>query len=243
MDYKISVNNFEGPFDLLLHLIKQSNIDICDISIVDITNQYLDYINKMEELNLDIASEYLVMAAELIEIKSSILLPKPELSDSEYEEDPREKLINKLLDYQQYKEMTSIFKDMESDRKGVFTKEPSDLKDYGVDLEPKLSENITITNLIDAFNKFLDNRDKFKPLNTKITSKEYSVSKRNTEIRNLIKTKKRIEFSELFDIFSKEYIVVTFLSILDLTRKQEVELKQDNNFDKIYISEKVNNEL
>lgn len=95
---------------------------------------------------------------------------------------------------------------------------------------------------MDALNKFLENRDKNKPLNTKITSKEYSVSKRSNEIRSIIKLKKKVEFSELFDIISKEYLVVTFLSILDLTRKQEIDIKQESNFDKIYISEKVNNE-
>lgn len=242
MDYKITIDQFEGPLDLLLHLIKESNIDICDISIVEITNQYLDYINAMESMNLDIASEYIVMAAELIEIKSSILLPKPEKFESDFEEDPRERLINKLLDYKQYKEMTSIFKEMEGNRKEMHTKEPSDLKNYGIDFEPKLSDDVTLNDLMDALNKFLENKSKNKPLNTKITSKEYSVSKRSSEIRNIIKKKKKIEFSELFDFITKEYLVVTFLSILDLTRKQEINVKQDSNFDKIYISEKVNNE-
>ena len=242
MDYKITIDQFEGPLDLLLHLIKESNIDICDISIVEITNQYLDYINAMESMNLDIASEYIVMAAELIEIKSSILLPKPEKFESDFEEDPRERLINKLLDYKQYKEMTSIFKEMEGNRKEMHTKEPSDLKNYGIDFEPKLSDDVTLNDLMDALNKFLENKSKNKPLNTKITSKEYSVSKRSSEIRNIIKKKKKIEFSELFDFITKEYLVVTFLSILDLTRKQEINVKQESNFDKIYISEKVNNE-
>ena len=242
MDYKITIDKFEGPFDLLLHLIKQSNIDICDISIVQITNQYLDYINKMESMNLDVASEYLVMAAELIEIKSSILLPKPEKFESDFEEDPRKQLIDKLLDYKQYKEMTTVFKDLENKRKEMHTKEPSDLKNYGIDFESKLSDDVTLSDLMDALNRFLENRDKNKPLNTKITSKEYSVSRRSNEIRDVIKKKKKIEFSELFDFITKDYLVVTFLSILDLTRKQEIDIKQDYNFDKIYISEKVNNE-
>ena len=113
MDYKITIDQFEGPLDLLLHLIKESDIDICDISIVEITNQYLNYINAMESMNLDIASEYIVMAAELIEMKSLVLLPKPEKIEDDYEEDPRQQLITKLLDYKQYKEMTSVFKNLE----------------------------------------------------------------------------------------------------------------------------------
>ncbi len=242
MEYKVTIDNFEGPLDLLLHLIKESNIDICDISIVQITNQYLDYINAMENLNLDIASGYIVMAAELIEIKSSILLPKPEKLESDFEEDPRERLITKLLDYKQYKEMTSTFKKLEESRKKIHTKEPSDLRNYGVDFETKLSDDITLNDLMEALNKFLEECSKSKPLNTKITSKEYSVSKRSNEIRNIIKIKKNVEFLELFDFFSKEYLVVTFLSILDLTRKQEIDIKQNSNFDKIFISEKVHNE-
>ena len=241
MDYKITIDNFEGPLDLLLHLIKESNIDICDISVEEVTNQYLKYVEEMESLNLDIASEYIVMAAELIEIKSSILLPKPEIEESEYEEDPRERLITKLLDYKKYKEMTTVFRDLELDRKHIYTKEPSDLKNYGILSEPKLSDEVGLDDLINAFNVFLKNRDKNKPLNTKITTKEYSVSKRSVEIKNIIKQKKKIEFSELFDIITREYVVVTFLSVLDLIKKQEIDVKQDSNFNKIYISEKVNN--
>ena len=138
--------------------------------------------------------------------------------------------------------MTSVFKNLEEQRQELYTKEPSDLKQYGISFEPKLSDDVTLNDLMDALNKFLENRDKNKPLNTKITSKEYSVSKRSNEIRSIIKLKKKVEFSELFDIISKEYLVVTFLSILDLTRKQEIDIKQESNFDKIYISEKVNNE-
>ena len=176
MDYKITIDQFEGPLDLLLHLIKESDIDICDISIVEITNQYLNYINAMESMNLDIASEYIVMAAELIEMKSLVLLPKPEKIEDDYEEDPRQQLITKLLDYKQYKEMTSVFKNLEEQRQELYTKEPSDLKQYGISFEPKLSDDVTLNDLMDALNKFLENRDKNKPLNTKITSKEYSVS-------------------------------------------------------------------
>jgi len=95
MDYCFTIDEFSGPLDLLLHLIKQSNIDIYDIKIEEITKQYLDYIHKMEEMNLNIASSYLVMAAELIEMKASMLLPKPEISEDELEEDPKEKLINR----------------------------------------------------------------------------------------------------------------------------------------------------
>ena len=132
MEYKVILNDFEGPLDLLLHLIKQSNISIYDISIDQITKQYMDYINKMEELNLTVASEYLIMAAELIEIKSSSLLPKQETHEDEYEEDRREKLISRLIEYEQYKNITKSLKDLETSRKDIYTKLPSELTEFNV---------------------------------------------------------------------------------------------------------------
>jgi len=130
MHYEVRIDEFEGPLDLLLHLIKQSNIDIYDISLSDITDQYLDYIKKMEELNLDVASEYLVMASELIEYKSRQLLPKKDLKEDEYEEDPKEELIRKLIDYKRYKEVTETFKELESVRSNIYTKSPSSISSY-----------------------------------------------------------------------------------------------------------------
>ena len=244
MDYSVTIDKFEGPLDLLLHLVKISDIDIFDISIEEITKQYLKYITEMEKLNLNIASEYLVMAAELIEIKSSILLPKNKIeSEDEYEEDPREKLINKLLDYQKYKEITETFKDLESSRKEIYTKSPSDLKDF-VTTTPTISDDVSLDDLINAFNNFLSRKQLEKPLNTKITKKEYSVSVRNNEIRSILKQKKKVNFEELFDVMTKEYVVVTFLSILDLARKQEIEIAQENNFNKIILKLRgVDNEL
>ena len=244
MDYSVTIDKFEGPLDLLLHLVKISDIDIFDISIEEITKQYLKYITEMEKLNLNIASEYLVIAAELIEIKSSILLPKNKIeNEDEYEEDPREKLINKLLDYQKYKEITETFKDLESSRKEIYTKSPSDLKDF-VTTTPTISDDVSLDDLINAFNNFLSRKQLEKPLNTKITKKEYSVSVRNNEIRSILKQKKKVNFEELFDVMTKEYVVVTFLSILDLARKQEIEIAQENNFNKIILKLRgVDNEL
>ena len=111
--YIVTIDNFDGPLDLLLHLIKEEDIDIYDIKIEDITKQYLNYIKRMKELNLEIASEYLVMASELIEMKSKMLLPKKKEQDEDnYEEDPREILIERLLAYKKYKEVTNNFKDL-----------------------------------------------------------------------------------------------------------------------------------
>lgn len=232
MEYKVMIDAFEGPLDLLLHLIKKSNIDICDINIVDITAQYLDYIKCMKDLNLDIASEYLTMAAELIEMKSKILLPT---NEEENIEEERQELINRLLDYQQYKEVISYMKTLEIDRRDEFTKVPEDLKKYGCVSEVHLNNDLSVDDLVKAFNTFLENKIKEKPLNTKITTKEYSVSKRSEEIKEILKTKKKITFNELFKEYNKSYLVVTFLSILDLAKKENIKIKQENNFKEIYI--------
>ena len=237
MNYNINIPEFEGPLDLLLHLIKQSNIDIYDISIDDITKQYLNYINKMEEMNLNIASEYLVMAAELIEMKSSSLLPKKETEDDEYEEDPKERLINRLLEYEAYKNMTDTFKELESYRHEVFTKERDSLIEYQ-EVNKNIDYGVNLDDLINALNKFLEEKEVQKPLNTKITNKEYSIHKRSNEIKNILKKKKKVTFNDLFDVITKEYVVVTFLSILSMTRKQEITIEQDNNFNDIVIREK-----
>ena len=230
-----TIDKFSGPLDLLLHLIKQSNIDIYDIKIEEITNQYLDYINKMEELNLNIASSYLVMAAELIEMKASLLLPKPEIAEDEYEEDPKEKLIQRLIEYQNYKDVISKFHDLEQERQQYYTKKASDISEY--DIETKLNDDVQLSDLLKAFEKFLQKKEDNKPLNTKITSKEYSITKRSKEIKDIIKNKKRVNFKELFNINTKSYIIVTFLSILVLAKNNDIKLIQENNFEDIVLCE------
>lgn len=233
MDYKI--NDFEGPLDLLLHLIKESKLNICDINVVDITNQYVSFIEKMEEMNLNIASEYLIMAAELIEIKSSILLPKKQLEyEDDYEEDPRENLINRLIEYEKYKNITSSLREYENERQNFYSKEPYDLSEM-VDYSNELDESFSVQDLINALNNMLTRKELEKPLNTKITNKEYSVHERSRQIKDFLKMKKKVEFSELFEIRTKDYIVVTFLSILSMARNQELSIKQDKNFSNIYI--------
>lgn len=235
MDYKI--NDFEGPLDLLLHLVKESEKNICDINIEEITNQYLDFINRMEELNLNVASEYLVMAAELMEIKSSTLLPKREVEyEDEYEESPREQLINRLLEYEKYKNVTASLRDYEMERQNIHSKEPYDLTEI-IDQTPTIDETFNMDDLIKAFNNILTRKELNKPLNTKITTKEYSLAVRSKQIKSLLHEKKKVEFKELFDIKSKDYIVITFLSILEMAKGHELIIKQDKNFDNIYLEE------
>lgn len=236
LDYSIKINEFEGPLDLLLHLIKQSNIDIYDISITEITKDYLDYINKMQELNIDVASSYLVMASELMVIKSRSLLPtnNEETIDSE-EELTKEKLISKLVEYQKYKEVTSYFKEYESKRKEIYIKLPGNINNYNVDTtQMKGQSNVDI--LLEAFKSFLERQKYMKPLNTKVTKKEYSVKVRKEEIYNILKKEHTIKFSNLFDKKEKDYIIVTFLSILEMAKDNTLKIEQKHNFDEIILS-------
>lgn len=235
MKYEIKIDAFEGPLDLLLHLIKTSDVDIMNIEVEQITKQYLSYIETMEQMNLNIASEYLVMAAELIEMKSALLLPKPVIEEDEYEEDPRENLIQRLLEYKQYKEITNSFKELEEERKQVYTKLAENMKSYqDGDHAPEIHLDLEL--LMEAFSNFLKRKEEEKPLHTTVTTKEYSVKQRSREIRSLLHRHKNIKFEELFEIPKKDYVVVTFLSILSMCKKQELEIKQEGNFGEIYLS-------
>lgn len=235
MEYKVTINDFEGPMDLLLHLVKENNIDIIELNVEEITEQYLKYIEEAEELNLDIASEYLTLAAELIEIKSMSLLPKKVVVEDDYEEDPRENLIARLIEYQKYKEVTKDLKELEQQRKHFYSKSPSNLKEFKENEEINYGD-LTMDLLMNAFQKFLDRKEEEKPLNTKITKKEYSVSARSREIKDVLKKRKKVEFEELFEIVTKDYVVVTFLSILSMAKKGELIITQNDNFSKIVLS-------
>ena len=235
MQYKVTIDNFDGPLDLLLHLIKEQDIDIYDIKIEEITKQYLDYIKEMKDLNLSVASEYLVMASELIEMKSKMLLPKKEKQeDDEYEEDPREVLIERLLAYKKYKEVTSAFKDLELTRKLVFTKEPVNLSSYAK--EEDIKEYLGVDDLINAFNILMQKKELDKPLATKITKKELSVSEKVKKIKDILKVRKKMNFEEVFEVQSKEEVIISFLSILEMVKKKEILLTQEGNFKSIIIS-------
>lgn len=229
MDFKI--NEFEGPLDLLLHLIKESKMNIMDIEIEKITEQYMAYLDLQEKMNLEIASEYLVMASELIELKSKMLLPNPKNEEGE-EEDPREELVNRLLEYQAYKEITKILHDKENLRKEIYTKSPENIRNY-IEEDVSITSDVTLDDLIDAFKKYLERKKDTKPLQTKITVNEVTVSSRRHDIKNLLKTKKRVSFFELFPVVSKEYVIATFLAILEMAKSHELTITQNDTFDDI----------
>ena len=230
-----TVDKFEGPLDLLLHLIKQvkqDDINIFDVNIAELTEKYLEYIESMKSLNLNVDSEYIVMAATLMEIKSRELLPHDE---EEEEEDPKEELINRLQEYQKYKEIRGTFKEYALERKEMFSKVPSMLDEFHDD-RVKINDDVTLDDLIDAFLKFQEKKELDKPLNTVITSKGYSIDEIGHKIISKLKVKKNFKFEDLFEERNRSYVVATFLTILDLTRKGKLLLKQDYNLGEIVLS-------
>ena len=230
--YEITIDNFQGPMDLLIHLIKQSKMDIMNIKLEIIIDEYLEYIKRMEEMNLDIASSYLVMASELLYIKSRMLLPKQDEEDED-EEDPKERLINRLILYEQYKEQIDSFKELESERSTYYTKIPSSLEEYQDEEHKARIADVTLDDLVKAFQEFLDRVDLEKPVHTKITKKELSVEDRIVNIKSKFKKVKRINFFDLFEVKTKEYVVVTFLAILEMAKNREIMIYQEDNFDNI----------
>ncbi len=229
----VEINDFSGPLDLLLHLIKSNKMDIYDINIELITREYIDYINNNKDLTIDACSEYLVMASELIHLKSKLLLHHEDEDDEEYEINNEEELRDRLLEYQKIKDMANDFRVLEERRSYVYTKLPSNLNEFRE--EAKLNTDITLNDLLNAFEGFLKRQKSKKPSVTTVTKKEFSVEERNNSIRKIIKDRGKINFLDLFDDISKPYVIITFLSILDLSKKSEIIITQDKNFGEIYL--------
>lgn len=229
--YEITIDNFKGPLDLLLHLIKEAKMDIMDIKLDIIIDEYLKYIKEMQRMNLDVASSYLVMASELVEIKSRKLLPRDEEEETDEETNPEEELINRLIEYQKYKDQIDNFKRLEEERLGFYTKTPENLDQYKGNI--KVDYDLELDDLVKAMEKFLEREILDTPLSTKITKKELSVEDRIRDIKEKFKREKRIDFYSLFDNKNKENVIVTFLAVLELAKLGEIRIMQDNNFSSI----------
>lgn len=222
----ISLDNFQGPMDLLLHLVKKKEMDIMNIKIEIIIDEYLNYINKQEKMNLNIASEYLVMSTELLEIKSRMLLPHED--DIEEVEELKENLINRIVEYEKYKEIVPTLREYEQERLQYKTKSPSCILEYKKDLN--YQSDLTIDTLVKAYKNLLIRIEEEKPITTKITKKEISIESQILRIKEKFKTEKKVNFNDLFETKTKPYVVATFLAILEMVRFGEVKIYQENSF-------------
>ncbi|MDV6377638.1 segregation/condensation protein A [Sporosarcina sp. GW1-11] len=242
MSYSVKLEVFEGPLDLLLHLINRLEIDIYDIPMAELTQQYIEHLHAMRVLKLDELSEYLVLAATLLEIKSKMLLPvnEEETFDDEFdyeEEDPREELIARLIEYRKYKEAANTLRESAAERDEHFTKKPEDLSDYGEPLVQETTEPLNVFDLIGAFQKMLHRKKLRLPLTASITKREQSVGDKMSNIMSRLETcGGECEFHELFETVSTPELVLTFLSLLELMKLQEVKVRQQHNFEELLIS-------
>ena len=240
MDYKFCINDFEGPLDLLLHLVKTSKMDIYDIDIKIIIDEYLDFIKELKNKNIDIASSYLVMASELIHLKSKMLVNDDSVEENNNEEfhiDSEEDLKRKIMEYEKYKQLSKSLEENMYKRNKYFTKSPMNLEEFR---DEKINfGNVSIDDLVRALKNFKEREKYAKPLSTRITRKEYSIEARITDIRKILQVRDRVEFLDLFNIQSKDFLIVTFLSILVMSKNEEILLTQDDNFKPIMIERRV----
>ena len=244
MSYSIKLDSFEGPLDLLLHLIDKAEVDIYDIPIAEITEQYLATIDTMQELQLDVASEFVVMAATLLSIKSKLLLPRKEEQvfqthlDMDVEEvDPREELIQRLLEYKRYKMLAETLREMEIGRNQVFTRPAENLAPY-VREEENTVKDVSLYDLLHALEKLVKRVSQTDPA-AKVSRDEISIKERMGEIRQLVKAGGgMVRFFQLFsENPTRTEIVTTFLALLELMKSKQVTCVQNKLFHDIMICE------
>ena len=232
MTYQCNLNIFEGPLDLLLHLIKEQKLDIYDIPITEITRQYLEYLDLLSELNLEMVGEYLVMAAELAKIKSKTLLPTSETEEDALAttgEDPRAELMRRLLEYQRYKEAAFELRQKEYDQQQLFSRTGEVVLDNS---EQELLIEANVFDLLTAFQKVL--KEKSFKKNYEITVTVLSVSDRIGDILEILNASESITFDSLFTTLNtKQEVIVTFLAVLELMRMQLIRSQQGQHFDTI----------
>lgn len=244
MGIPVKLEAFEGPLDLLLHLIDKNKVNIYDIPIVEITDQYLEYVNNMDKQDLNIVSEFLVMAATLLDIKSKMLLPK-EVNEEGEEQDPRDELVARLLEYKMYKYMAIELRDKQIDATKALYKKPTvpeEILQYEapVDMD-KLLSNITLTKLNEIFNMVMKKQvEKVDPVRSKfgkIEKEEVSLPDKIQFIRDYANTNKQFSFKKLLESqHTKMHIIVSFLAILELMKIGAINIVQKNTFDDIIIT-------
>ncbi|MGO4370807.1 segregation and condensation protein A [Paenibacillus sp. YIM B09110] len=241
MSVLYKLDSFEGPLDLLLHLIDKAEIDIHEVSISEITDQYMEYLHAMKELELEVTSEFLVMAATLLAIKSKQLLPKPPVFEEEYDEwqddglDPRDELIQKLVEYRKFKQIAEQLREKEFERSLVYSREPDDLTPYMKEEKVNPVEGLHVSDLVAAFQKALRRAARRNVIST-IQRDEISVKDRIRDIVEVLKQYETVRFSKLIrENMDKHEVVVTFLAILELMKMKHIRCFQHQLFDDIVI--------
>ena len=237
MEYQVTVDQFTGPLDLLLHLIKEHDMDLLDLDVAAVCDQYLAYIQTMDPSLLEAVSEYLVMAAWLIEMKSKLLLPKPEIDEEDDYEAERKRMIERLIEKNRINGILEAFEASYDKRQTMHSKIPSALEEYLPSGEETIPEGMEVYDLIKAMQRVMQRRALLQPLESKIARVEISIDERTEQIRSyfLRHKDKTVDFEDLFDEGDRYFAIVTFLSILVLVKNSELLITQSGNFEKIYL--------
>ena len=231
-EYKIKLPTYEGPIELLDELITKNKIDLFDIPIAEITEQYMAYLAKMREFNLEIASEFIVWAARLLQIKTRMMLPKPPKEEAEDEEDPRQELIDKILEYRRYKKVSEELAAM-AVKQGKYYARPR--WDIGIKHLPP--DNLSLAELAEAFCALMEARPELSIPDALIAPEEYNIQDKMVDILKLLdRADGRLLFAEAFRSGTRSELVVTFLALLELIKFKAVAVTQQRNFAQIYIS-------
>ena len=237
MEYQVTVDQFTGPLDLLLHLIKEHDMDLLDLDVAAVCDQYLAYIQTMDPSLLEAVSEYLVMAAWLIEMKSKLLLTKPEIDEEDDYEAERKRMIERLIEKNRINGILEAFEASYDKRQTMHSKIPSALEEYLPSGEETIPEGMEVYDLIKAMQRVMQRRALLQPLESKIARVEISIDERTEQIRSyfLRHKDKTVDFEDLFDEGDRYFAIVTFLSILVLVKNSELLITQSGNFEKIYL--------
>lgn len=237
MEYQVTVDQFTGPLDLLLHLIKEHDMDLLDLDVAAVCDQYLAYIQTMDPSLLEAVSEYLVMAAWLIEMKSKLLLPKPEIDEEDDYEAERKRMIERLIEKNRINGILEAFEASYDKRQTMHSKIPSALEEYLPSGEETIPEGMEVYDLIKAMQRVMQRRALLQPLESKIARVEISIDERTEQIRSyfLRHKDKTVDFEDLFDEGDRYFAIVTFLSILVLVKNSELLITQSGNFERIYL--------
>lgn len=236
--YKIILPNFEGPFDLLIYFIKRDELNIYDIPIARITNEFLNYIKLMEQYEIEIAGEFIVMAANLLRIKTQMLLPSQVDEDGMPQEDPRQELIQNILEYRQFKEQSEVFRSLYRENAGRLYR-----KNFDADLDKakihSRFKNATLLNLLRAF-AIAINRNIEQEYHI-VQYEQVTLEERIADIRNILTVKKRFTFSELVSKQNTRHsVIVFFLAILELLKQGDIFIVQEESFSELIIAESIN---
>jgi segregation and condensation protein A len=234
--YVVSLTNFEGPLDLLLFFIKRDELDIYDIPIAQITEEFLLYTQAIQMLDLEQAGEFIVMAATLMQIKAKMLLPKPERGpDEEEEEDPRAELVRRLLEYKQYKEVAEKLRGREEEQRYVYYRQyfRSDVKTFSEETAEDMLKNVTLFDLMAAFKRALDKAPK-KTVHV-VEKISYTIEEQTDYILGIFLNRSQVTFFELIDGMERIGIIITFLALLELIKSKTVAFHQEANFEDLLV--------